>query len=334
MIVALQRIPCPLCGSDGERFLFEGRDRLHGTPGRFPMVQCTRCNLAYLNPQPGGQDLARAYPEDYFSHKDDPAPRKGGLRRKLRDWVLCRYFNYPGPGEANSLGILGRLLALPLRLLFHADRRNSLVIPYQGQGRFLDVGCGRGGTLSQMARGGWQVTGMDTDRKMADRLNRETDHTVFAGEIEDMPFHDESFDVAHLSHVLEHLPRPAAALKKIHDLLVPGGRLYLRVPDRDSFTAGRYNEWWIGYDVPRHLCNYTQDTARSILENSGFIIEYIKGDRNFSGLRRTLLLKHGDAPSCLTHLARARPIMAAFQTAITLFSKLDVMIISAQKPKH
>lgn len=49
------------------------------------------------------------------------------------------------------------------------------------------------------------------------------------------PFDDEVFDLIEADHVLEHLPSVFIAMREIHRILKPGGRLRIRVP---HFTRG------------------------------------------------------------------------------------------------
>jgi SAM-dependent methyltransferase len=49
----------------------------------------------------------------------------------------------------------------------------------------------------------------------------------------DLPFADETFDVAICLHTLEHIPDDRQALREIHRVLRPGGRAVLQVPPSD-----------------------------------------------------------------------------------------------------
>ncbi len=51
------------------------------------------------------------------------------------------------------------------------------------------------------------------------------------------PFPDQSFDVIHMYHVLEHLDRPLRVMEEIHRILRHGGTLHIRVPHFSSMGA-------------------------------------------------------------------------------------------------
>lgn len=58
------------------------------------------------------------------------------------------------------------------------------------------------------------------------------------GNAQALPFPLRSFDLIHASHVLEHIPwnRSRYALVQAFDLLKPGGRLEIHVPDLDKIV--------------------------------------------------------------------------------------------------
>ena len=58
---------CPVCGDSGSRTLFEATDRLYQTTDRtFAIVECGRCRLIRLSPQPGAAELGAYYPDTYW----------------------------------------------------------------------------------------------------------------------------------------------------------------------------------------------------------------------------------------------------------------------------
>ncbi|MFH2000005.1 MAG: class I SAM-dependent methyltransferase [Planctomycetota bacterium] len=327
----LEEVACPLCKTDSAHFLFNSHDRLYGIPGTFRQVQCDSCGLIFMNPRPVESDLSRCYPPPYFSHKEISKEPVVRFKHRIRDWVLRTYYGYPCRQASLRRGRAMRILGFPLYLLFRADRRNALVMPYQGKGRFLDAGCGSGRMLRFMAGLGWDVAGVEMDRALAEKLHGTFGFNVFPGRIENSPFRDESFDVVLMSHVLEHLPFPAAALDSVHRMLANGGKLYLRLPRGDSFAFRAFRHRWFGLDAPRHLCVFTSRTVRRLLEECGFHICYIRQDRNSPGLKNSLLFLRSDNAWFLPVIAGIKPIMALIRGAVHLARQGDGMLICAEK---
>jgi SAM-dependent methyltransferase len=71
-------------------------------------------------------------------------------------------------------------------------------------------------------------------------------------------------------HVLEHLPDPRPYLETARDLLAPGGRLIVQVPNAASWQFRLFGRYWNGIDVPRHLHDFRAVDVRRLLESIGF----------------------------------------------------------------
>lgn len=106
----------------------------------------------------------------------------------------------------------------------------------------LDVGCGTGTHLALYRAGGAEVTGVDRSPQMLARAAAKLGPTsrLVEGEVTDLPFAADSFDLALAMTVLHELPsaqRPAA-LAEMRRVTRPGGRLL--VVDHDP---GRPAGW-------------------------------------------------------------------------------------------
>jgi hypothetical protein len=66
------------------------------------------------------------------------------------------------------------------------------------------------------------------------------------------------------------LQDPPAALRKIKGWLRPGGLLAVGVPHLHSWDARLFGPAWLGWDAPRHLYVFAEDTLRAVLEASGY----------------------------------------------------------------
>ncbi|MCP5370557.1 MAG: class I SAM-dependent methyltransferase [Hyphomicrobiales bacterium] len=112
----------------------------------------------------------------------------------------------------------------------------------------LEVGCGTGANLWFAAREGFAVTGIDASASAIAgaraRFDREgLDGTLIEGDFTDLPFADNSFDLAIDRCSITCCGRTAArrAVAEVHRCLAPGGR-FLFVPystRHTSAAAGR-----------------------------------------------------------------------------------------------
>ena len=99
--------------------------------------------------------------------------------------------------------------------------------------RVLDVGCGHGDLCAAAAARGADVTGVDLAEGML-RAAREAhpDLDLRAGDAEDLPFADGSFDAALAAFLVNHLPHPERGAAELRRVVVPGGRLAVAMWDR------------------------------------------------------------------------------------------------------
>ncbi len=238
----MQRIDCPLCDSSDYVTVAEMRDRLLGIDGRFQMVRCEQCGLHYLNPQPTMAELVRYYPEDY-------AP-----------------FTTPSP---EHLPILQRL-----SVRYGLAKRRQAVTRYKPRGRLLEIGCANGMFLDAMRQtGDWQVQGVEVSDAPVRVAREQLGLKIFHGLLPDGQFPDDAFDAVVMWDVLEHVHGPKETLLEIHRVLKPDGILVLRVPQLDSWDRSLFGPYWVGWDAPRHLTLFSQQTLGLILARTGFCVE-------------------------------------------------------------
>ena len=110
----------------------------------------------------------------------------------------------------------------------HATHLLPLLKPGQ---RVLDFGCGPGTLsvgLAEAVEPG-ELHGIDIEAsqielaRAAAQAGGHANATFHVGDITDLPFDDDSFDVAHCHAVLMHVPDTQAALAEIKRVLKPGG---------------------------------------------------------------------------------------------------------------
>lgn len=73
----LEHVCCDLCGSAEYKIRYRKPDNwLWLTQYEYPVVECTKCRLTYVNPRPTFEDTAAFYPADYHEHRDDQEHRR------------------------------------------------------------------------------------------------------------------------------------------------------------------------------------------------------------------------------------------------------------------
>jgi SAM-dependent methyltransferase len=127
---------------------------------------------------------------------------------------------------------------LPARLRSY-ERGLRLLGPADGR-VLLDIGSNYGHFLAFAARHGWRTLGVEP----GDALRAHAvDGTAAVGSLEEAA-ERAPFDAVTLWDVLEHLPAPDRYIERLEQLLAPGGRILLRVPDARVFGALRASLRW------------------------------------------------------------------------------------------
>jgi SAM-dependent methyltransferase len=260
---------CPVCGRPGVPLHRGLRDALFGAGGEWSLSRCAdaACGVAWLDPRPAREDLARAY-ADYYTHaapvNAPPRLRKRAFLAARRGYLASRFGYGAGVGE-RALGWLLRLHPdLPARIDLEAFH-----LPASARGRFLEIGCGSGEHLAAMAELGWEVQGIDVDPAAVEAA-RARGLDVACGELAGAGLRATSFAAIGMSHVIEHVDDPDTVLRECRRLLAPGGRLVLVTPNIESFGHARYGRHWLSLDPPRHLRLYTPAALERVVRAAGF----------------------------------------------------------------
>jgi ubiquinone/menaquinone biosynthesis C-methylase UbiE len=105
-----------------------------------------------------------------------------------------------------------------------------------GPGDVLDAGMGPGRLCAELARIGWIVSGIDASSEMVAAAHQRLPaarERLREGEVEALPFPDETFDAVAATGVLEYVD-VSRALPELARVLRPGGRAVLSYPNQGS----------------------------------------------------------------------------------------------------
>jgi hypothetical protein len=136
--------------------------------------------------------------------------------------------------------------------------------------RFLDVGFGHGYLLHLAQAYGFEAYGVESSLERVHRLGPVFGRRLARASIgrDRLPWG--SFDVIAMSHVLEHLSEPRAALKEAREALADDGLLYIAVPDMDSAQFRVFGKRWDVISPVAHLQYFTSASLTRLLGTCGF----------------------------------------------------------------
>lgn len=163
----------------------------------------------------------------------------------------------------------------------------------------LEVGCGRGATLLELARRGATVTGLDySEEALAvcrglESRNAITGRALFVkADARVLPFPPESFDFVFSVGLIEHFPDPLPVLAEQRRVLRPNGYLLVQVPQKYSlYTAVKkvaigLGKWpYGGWEM-----EFTDRQIREVVRRANLQPEYVYGYGSFvlAAVRHTI----------------------------------------------
>ena len=171
--------------------------------------------------------------------------------------------SYPAHGNADCLEIEDGS--------FWFRHRNlciqSLVRRFPPDGRFLDIGGGNGYVAQGLVEVGIDCVLVEPGIDGARAARMRGIDPVICARLEDIGFPHGTFSAAGMFDVLEHIEDEVAALQLVHQLLRPGGRLFLTVPAYSFLTS-------IDDVQAGHFRRYTLSSLGRVFARSGFQVEF------------------------------------------------------------
>jgi len=236
------RMKCPLCGNQNQQIVqTEIRDLEYGAPGEYRWLKCTDCGIVRQDPFPTPETFSEAYPPHYNAYAKPKSRLLGylaGLSRKRQAKYILQW------------------------------------LPKNGS--ILDIGCSTGELLSQIgALGNFKLHGSEYSAAPA-AIARSRGFHVWQGDFETAEIPKSGMDTVVMNHVLEHVVDCVNTLKRIEEILKPGGYLIGEVPNIDSWDGRLFGKYWGGTHAPRHIWHLSPNTLRKAIEKSGLEVVTIE----------------------------------------------------------
>ncbi len=231
----LTYVHCDLCGSDTSMVLFE--------KDGFKHVKCRNCGLVHVNPR---LKNPLEHQETFY---DNLAASFGDLNERA-------HHDYTGSRRKRFL------------------KEAAMYLPYNLNGRILDIGCGLGGFLKGAAEQGWKYPeGIEIAPQAAE-------YTSKFFPVRMKPFeeteYDYYFDVIRLENVIEHVPSPRSIVVSAYKYLRPGGLFVISTPNYRSLSVTLCREKWQYICGADHIYLFAPKTISQLLSKNGFKILNIR----------------------------------------------------------
>jgi len=188
----------------------------------------------------------------------------------------------------------------------------------------LDVGSGDGAALMEMSKeklgssySAIEISSSGIEQVKARNIPNLKEALLFDGY--KIPFADNSFDLAIVTHVLEHVEHERAFIR---ELLRVAKRVYIELPLDHTLRIGRTIQITQKYG---HINFYTPETFRNILATSGAKVESL---RVFSPNREYEILGSGKLKGSIKFIVRSAALKMLPRLAPRFFSYLGTAIIS------
>ena len=205
----------------------------------YTIFECPDCDLQFVHPM-------RATPLEYY-------------QANYQDYVPATYEDiHPG-----FQFMINKIREVTQRYL----------LPHQR--RVIDVGCGPGILLVDLQKNGFECLGIDFNPVLVRAANEQFHVPARVARLEELTTLGSRFDLALLSHVLEHVEDPVGLLKNIREILNPGGVLVIETPNRNWYSPSHSLEkgtlWWFYYP-PHHLTFVSIAALDRMLRLTGYSV--------------------------------------------------------------
>lgn len=215
-------------------------------------LECTNCNLIYLDKIAPTQELYKAYDGGTWK----------SFRRKLlapmRKFSQYRNYDY-AIDRANRI----------FKFASAYNKNNST------QPVFLDVGCNKGFLLSRAVESGWNIYGVEIVPELMipfRKKYKQFDDHIFSERFHDVQkkFKDNMFDLITAIDVIEHVEDPIEDLGNIYRMLKPGSSFVIQTPDSECQQAKEEKEKWGALKPLEHLHIFGRKSLGMFSKQLGF----------------------------------------------------------------
>ncbi len=201
-------------------------------------IKCANCKLIFQNPRESLQKTLSRYDKNYFKYELE--------------------------NQYNFFNLVKKTLS-----------DYKIIEKLKKGSRILEIGSATGLFLSYMNSLGFDSTGIEICKESVEYGKKNYKVNLLNCSLEDANLKDNSFDLIHFSHLIEHLNDPFNFLLRVNRLLKDDGLAILTTPNSKGMFAKYYNENWRCI-VSDHLFLFNKNNLKLLLAKTNFkIIKYM-----------------------------------------------------------
>jgi 2-polyprenyl-3-methyl-5-hydroxy-6-metoxy-1,4-benzoquinol methylase len=248
--------PCPVCGGKQvEVFSTMRYEVVEGfpLPAENDIVACLGCGMVYTDTSGTQADYDRYY-AGFANYESPKGIGSGGLEKDARrleetaDWLAARI------GAKNA--------------------------------RVVDIGCAQGGLLAALLRRGFSsLAGIDPSARCVELL-KAAGFFAWQGHFGHIPAEctegsEGVYDFMIATHVLEHVLYTHEAFSSLRQLLAPGGKIYIEVPNAANYRNGKGTLPFQEINL-EHINHFDLPHLTMLCELHGFKVAEVYGDASMT----------------------------------------------------
>ncbi|MCF8266954.1 MAG: class I SAM-dependent methyltransferase [Ignavibacteriales bacterium] len=252
----MEKVNCNYCGGDNYSVQY--------IKDSFQMVKCRLCGLVYVNPRLTTDEIRELYDKSYF--------HGGGFDKSLE-------YEHEFERSISKKDLIDWDISVIREKLGKSTEKPSL----------LDIGCGMGLFVYKANKAGFNASGLELSEYAAN-FAASKGLKIYNLPFEDLPDDEAQYDVIVMREVIEHLPDPLTTLKKVRNLLKPGGLLFLTTGNYDCPERRLRGSEWFYFMPAGHIYIFSNRTIKKILVKAGFSEQIVT---NQGDLLHDFMLRYG-----------------------------------------
>jgi len=144
---------------------------------------------------------------------------------------------------------------------------------FRRKGKVLDVGCSSGILIELLSKEGYEVYGIEPNKKAYKTANKKLNKRIFNGILKKFIIKNKNkFDFVIYNHVLEHIDNPIDELFLVNKVLKKGGFLIVGLPNIQNIIFFLRQKYWEPLMPNEHIWHFSNKYLINLLKQRGFML--------------------------------------------------------------